>query len=270
MAYILQDTELLTTKQVAVEGNRGTFVIEPLLPGYGITVSNSLRRILLGSIEGAAITSVRIDGATHEFATLKGVREDIVTIILNLKQLKIKLNGNEPASLILKKSGAGAVTAGDFKANAMVEFTDPSQVIAHLDKDGTLAMEIEVRKGRGYSSTESRRDEKLPLGTIAIDSVFTPVTRVNYDVENTRVGNVTNYDKITMTIITDGSITPQDALQTAAKIAVEHFSIIAGVQQELGNTEEVAAVAVESGEEMAAEAPKKRSRAKKAETEETA
>lgn len=268
MSYILPDTELLTIKQVAEEStNKATFEIEPLSPGYGITVGNSLRRILLSSIEGAAITSVRFDGATHEFTTIPGVREDVVTVVLNLKQVRIKLHGNEPANLVLQKKGPGAVTASDFKANAAVEFVNPDHVIATLDKGASLSLEVEVRKGRGYSSTESRRDEKLPLGTIAIDSIFSPVVRVSYDIENTRVGNLTNYDKIVMSITTDGSITPQDALQTAAKIAVEHFATIAGIQTELADSKEVAALAVETGMEQAEEVveePKKRTRSKKA------
>jgi DNA-directed RNA polymerase subunit alpha len=271
MPYILPDTELLTLKQVAESENQATFEIEPLAPGYGITVGNALRRILLSSIEGAGITSVRIDGATHEFTTIPGVREDMVNVILNLKQVKLKLHGDEAASLVLSKKGPGTVTVADFKPNPAVEFINPKQVIATLDKGATFNMEIEVKKGRGYSSTESRRDEKLPLGTIAIDSVFSPVTRVNYDTENTRVGNVTNYDKIVMTVSTDGSLTPQDALQTAAKIAVEHFSIIAGIHRELASDEAVvaAAVATTSEEGMEAEQPKKRApRAKKVKTEE--
>jgi DNA-directed RNA polymerase subunit alpha len=229
MAYILNDTELLTIKQVNEEGNRATFEIEPLSPGFGITVGNTLRRILLSSIEGAGISSVRIDGATHEFATVPGLREDVVTVMLNVKQLRLRLHGDEPTSLILQKKGPGPVTAADFKPNSAVEFINSDHVIATLDKGATLNMEIEVRKGRGYSSTESRRDEKLPLGTIAIDTIFSPIVRVNYTIENTRVGNITNYDKLIMTLTTDGSISPQEALQTAAKIAVEHFALIAGI-----------------------------------------
>lgn len=264
MAYILPDTHLLTIKQVAEEGStKATFEIEPLSPGYGITIGNTLRRILLSSIEGAAITSVRIDGATHEFTTVPGIREDMVTLVLNLKQVKLHLHGDEPASLILSKKGPGAVTVADFKPNAAVEFINKDHVIATLDKGATLNMEVEVRKGRGYSSTESRKDEKLPLGTIAIDSIYSPVVRVTYDIENTRVGNLTNYDKINMTITTDGSITPSDALQTASKIAVEHFSIIAGQHSELGNQEEVIATAMETAEEQAEVAPKRRTRSKK-------
>lgn len=271
MTYILPDTELLTIKQVAEQENRATFEIEPLSPGYGITVGNSLRRILLSSIEGAAITSVRIDGATHEFTTLPGVREDIVTVLLNLKQLRLRLHGDEPANLILQKKGPGTVTASAFKPNAAIEFINPDHVIATLDKGATLSLEVEVRKGRGYSSTESRRDEKLPLGTIAIDSIFSPVVRVNYTIEHTRVGNITNYDKLVMTITTDGSVSPHTVLQTAAKIAVEYFSIIADIHRPLPTDTEDAVIAADTSateaaiglEEVPAPTPKKRARKSK-------
>lgn len=263
MAYILRDTELLTIKEVATQENQGTFAIDPLSPGYGITVGNALRRILLSSIEGAAITSVRFDGATHEFTTIPGVREDVVTITLNLKQVKLNLHGDEPANLILQKKGPGAVTVADFKANAAVTFANPDHVIAHLDKGASLNLEIEVTRGRGYSPIEARRDEKLPLGTIALDAIYSPVTRVTYEVENTRVGTQTNYDRLLMTITTDGSISPQEALQTAAKIAVEHFSIIAGIHTEAPTTEVMAAEAVMAevpAEESMEATPKKRTR----------
>ncbi len=261
MSYILPDTNLLTVKAIAQsDNNTATFTIEPLSPGFGVTVGNSLRRILLSSLEGAAISAVRIDGATHEFTTIEGIREDVVSIALNLKQLRIKLHGDESANLILQKKGPGTVTARDFKANSAVEFMNPEHVIATLDKNGKLNMEIEVIKGRGYGSIESRQEEKLPLGTIALDCTFSPVVRVNFDIENTRVGNLTNYDKLNMTITTDGSVAPQDALQTAAKIAVEHFSIIGGVNTETPDGEDMAAKAVtnEVGELTEETAPKKR------------
>lgn len=261
MSYTLPGTELLTLKQTSESGFSATFEIEPLLPGFGVSIGNTLRRILLSSIEGSAITSARINGASHEFTTIKGVREDLVTLILNLKQLKVKLNGQETTSVVLKKAGPGTVTAADFKANSAVQFTDPKQVIATLEKDGKLELEIEVAKGRGYSSTESRKDEKLPLGTIAIDSIFSPVTRVSYDIDNTRVGNLTNYDKITMSITTDGSVSPREALETAACIAVEHFSILAGnpVVQSINEAE---AIETSVSEDVSEEKPK-RSRSKK-------
>lgn len=261
--YILPDTHLLTLKQVAQSKNQATFEIEPLAPGFGVTLGNALRRILLTSIEGTAVSSARIDGVTHEFTTLPGVREDMINLTLNLKQIRLRSHSDEPTSLVLTKKGPGVVTVGDFKPNSQVEFVDPSQVIATLDKGAQLTLEVEVRKGRGYISTDARKEEKLPLGTIALDSIFSPVTRVTYDIENTRVGNVTNYDKITMTITTDGSITPHQALETAAKVAVEHFSIIGGVTTELGGASEAAALAVTAEDSEAA--PKKRGRKKAAE-----
>lgn len=246
MSYILPDTSLLTIKQTADTGNQATFEIEPLSPGFGITVGNALRRILLSSIEGAAITSMRIDGATHEFTTLSGVTEDIVALTLNMKQARVRLNTGDTASLVLQKKGPGPVTMGDFKTNAAVDVMNPEHVIAHLDKTGSLSMEIEVRKGRGYAPVEARRDEKLPLGTIAMDAIYSPIVRVTYDVENTRVGNVTNYNKVIMTITTDGSITPQDAMQTASKISVEHFSILAGNAMQMPSSTELEAGAVDA------------------------
>ncbi len=262
MAYILPDTNLLTVKAVAEAQNEGTFIIEPLSPGFGVTVGNTLRRVLLSSLEGAAVSSVRIDGAAHEFTTVPGVQEDVVSIILNLKQLRIRLH-EDTANLVLQKKGPGAVTASDFKGNAAVEFMNPDHVIAHLDKSGKLNMEIEVVRGRGYSSVESRRDIKLPLGTIAVDSAFSPVTRINYDVENTRVGSSTNYDKLTLTIKTDGSVSPQEALQTAAKIAVEQFAIIGGVSTETPSAAAMTETAMETAIDQAEEAPTKKRRSRK-------
>lgn len=258
MSYILSDTQLVTVTESTTEANQATFTIEPLSPGYGVTIGNTLRRILLGSMEGAAITSVRVDGATHEFTAVPGVREDMVNVILQLKQVRLRLHGDDAASLVVQKKGPGTVTVADFKANPAVEFINPDHVIAHLDKGANFSMEIEVRKGRGYSSTESRRDEKLPLGTIALDSIFSPVTRVTFDVENTRVGNLTNYNKLHMSITTDGSITPQDALQTASKIAVEHFAIVAG-----NPTEQVSAADADVATEETTEDEKPKRRARK-------
>ncbi len=256
MAYILPDTNLLNVKLVAEQDNEGTFAIEPLSPGFGTTVGNTLRRILLSSLEGAAISSVRVDGAAHEFSKIDGVQEDMVAIILNLKQLRLRLHGDEPANLVLQKKGPGKVTAADFKANAAVEFMNPDHVIATLDKGAKFNMEVEVVPGRGYASVESRMENKLPLGTIAIDSAFSPVTRVNFEVENTRVGSSTNYDSLNLTVKTDGSVSPQDALQIAARIAVEHFSIIGGVSTETPSNKVMAEAAVQ-GEESLDEAAEK-------------
>lgn len=207
-------------------GNNGLIVIEPLLPGYGLTIGNALRRVLVSSLEGAAATSVKIDNATHEFSTIPGVREDIVEIILNLKGLRFEMNQEEPVTLKLSVKGPKEVTGADFSETANCKVVNKDAVIASVTKGGKLDMEIVVEKGRGYVPVERRREEKMPLGTIAIDSIFTPVKKVHYEVENTRVGQMTNFDKITLEISTDGSIDPEIALARAASILVEHFGLI--------------------------------------------
>lgn len=225
MDYILPATNLVQIKTMEKVNHSGIFVAEPLSPGYGLTLGNSLRRVLLSSLEGAAITSVKIEGATHEFTTVPGVKEDIVEIILNLKTLRFKMFNNEPVTLKLQSKGAKEVKAEDFDANADCEIINQDAFIATLDKTGKLNMEITVEKGRGYLPVEQRGEEKMPLGTIAIDSIFTPVKKVHYEVENTRVGGMTNYDKLTIEVTTDGSIEPEIALSQAAGILTEHFSL---------------------------------------------
>ncbi len=261
MAYLLPETELLQIKEVSREGNYASFDIEPLAPGYGVTLANSLRRVLLASLPGAAATAVRIDGATHEFSTLPGVIEDVVEIILNLKTLRMKLHSDEPVTLILDKKGPGQVTAADFKKNPDVEIMNPDLVIANLDQKGKLSLELTCEKGRGYVTTEMRRDEKLALGTIMMDSIFTPIKKVHYSVENTRVGRMTNFDKITMDVTTDGTVDPLAALQQSAQILIDHFSIIAGNAQPV--VEEVSEAMPDSSEVsdmIIDEKPKRRSR----------
>lgn len=226
MDYILPETNLLQVKTMEKIGSTGTFIVEPLSPGYGVTVANAMRRVLLSSLEGAAITSVKIEGATHEFTTVPGVKEDVVEIILNLKTLRFKMHQDEPAVLKLDVKGPKSVTAADFSANSACEIVNGDVFLATLNKTSKLSMEITVEKGRGYVPVERRADEKMPLGTIAVDSIFTPVKKVHYEVENTRVGGMTNFDKITFEIATDGSIDPEVALSKASGILVEHFSII--------------------------------------------
>jgi len=262
MAYLLPETELVQVKELSRDGMAASFSIEPLAPGYGVTLANSLRRVLLASLPGAAVTSVRIDGVTHEFSTLAGVTEDAVEIILNLKGLRLKQMVDGPVTLMLDKKGPGPVTAADFKKNPDVEIMNPDLVLAHLDAKGRLSMEIVCEKGRGYVTTEMRRDEKLPLGTIMIDSIFTPIKKVHYAVENTRVGRMTNFDKILLDITTDGTIDPEAALQQASQILIDHFSILAGLAPQ---TSDMPAESVEVSAEMAAseeveEKPKRRSR----------
>lgn len=226
MDYILPETSLLQIKTMEKLNESGTFVIEPLSPGYGVTVANALRRVLLSSLEGAAITAVKIEGTTHEFTTLPGVKEDVVEIILNLKSLRFRLHQDEPTVLKMQVKGPKNVTAADFEAAAACEIVNRDAYIATLSKTAKFNMEITVAKGRGYVPVERRSEEKMPLGTIAIDSIFTPVKKVHYEVENTRVGGMTNFDKITLEVATDGSIDPEEALNKSAGILVEHFSLI--------------------------------------------
>lgn len=230
--YTLPGTELTNIKQVDEKDNTCSFVIEPLLPGYGMTIGNALRRVLLTSLPGSAITWVKIAGTTHEFSTIPGVKEDIVDIVLNLKGIKVKLLSGDEAVIKLSAKGPGVVTAKDFAKNAQVEIAEPEYHIATLDKNGKLNIEATIKNGRGYVTVEQRKDEKLPLGTIAVDSIFTPIKKVHYNVENTRVGGMTNYDKLTINLTTDGTINPEQAINTAAKILVEHFEIVKGILPE--------------------------------------
>jgi DNA-directed RNA polymerase subunit alpha len=224
---ILPDSDLLkiTTVKDKDQFTR-KFVLEPLSPGYGLTIGHALRRVLLSSLTGAAINSVEIDGVSHEFSTIAGVKEDVIEMILNLKQIRFKLHGDEPTAIKLEKKGPGVVKAGDFAKNSLVEVINPEMQIATLDKNGKLVLKANIKKGRGYEPVERRKDEKIPLGTIAIDSIYTPVKKIHYAVENTRVGGMTNYDKVTFEITTDGTITPEEAFNTANQILIEHFNLI--------------------------------------------
>lgn len=226
MLYDIQLPELKPEKE---EGNRATFVIEPLYSGYGMTLGNSLRRVLLSSLGGAAVTAVKIDNVAHEFSTIKGVKEDVVEILLNLKRLRFKVYSDEPQFLILAKSGRGVVTAADIKTTSDVEIANGDLHIASIEDDkAKLGMEIRIEKGRGYVPVENRDGEKLEVGMIAVDAIYSPVQRVRYNVENTRVGQVTDLDRLVIEIETDGTITPAVALSQAAQILVDHFSVIAG------------------------------------------
>lgn len=207
--------------------NEGVLVIEPCFHGYGTTLGNALRRVLLSSLPGAAVTAVKIKGVNHEFQAIENVKEDALEIILNLKLLRVRLFSDEPIVLKLSVTGEKAVTAADIEPNADVEIVNPELHLATLtDTKAKMEMEITVRKGRGYSSTEERAGQTSDLGTIAIDALFSPVRNVGYRVEDTRVGEITNYDKLTMTIETDGTIDPQDAVQQSAQLLIEHFSLL--------------------------------------------
>ena len=214
----------------------GKFVVEPLERGYGITLGNSLRRILLSSLPGAAVTSVKIEGVLHEFSHLPGVVEDVTDIILNLKNLRLKLNGDDEKVLRIEAASEGEVKARDIIHDADVEIMNPDLTIATLDKGGRLFMEIAVSKGRGYVPAERNKKGDHVIGVIPVDAVFTPVRKVNYTVENTRVGQITDYDKLTLEVWTDGSVRPDEATSLSAKILSEHLKLFTGLTS---NTDEV-------------------------------
>jgi len=221
----------VTVKKVTENAQKGEFEITGLYTGYGITLGNTLRRVLLSSLPGAAITQIKIKGAKHEFSTIDGVLEDIVEITLNLKKIRFTFNADEPQILILKKKGEGKVTAGDIKSNAQVEVVNPDAHIATItSKSGELDMEITVEKGLGYSPVESRKSEKLSIGMIAIDAIFTPVVNVNFEVENMRVGDRTDYNRLKMIIETDGTLSPSRALHKAANILKDHLEVVSNVE----------------------------------------
>ena len=208
------------------EGNLyGKFVIEPLERGFGTTLGNSLRRILLSSLPGVAVSSVRIDGVLHEFSTIPGVKEDVTEIILNLKALSAKLYCDGPKVVTISASGECVVTAGDIVCDEQVEIINPDLVIATLNEDAHLNMEITLCKGRGYVSADRNKTPTMPIGVLPVDSIFTPIRKVNYTIENTRVGQMTDYDKLTLEVWTDGSIKPDEATSMAAKILSEHLML---------------------------------------------
>ena len=203
----------------------GRFHVEPLERGFGITIGNSLRRILLSSLQGAAITAVRMKGVLHEFSTLHGVREDVTDIILNIKELLVKLHSDGPETLRLKADKPGVVKARDIQVNPNVEILNPDHVIATLSEDGDLDMEMTVKRGRGYVPAERNREEGQPIGTVPIDALFSPIRRVNYTVTHSRVGQITDYDRLTLEVWTNGNLSPADAIGYAAKILKEQLTV---------------------------------------------
>ena len=205
--------------------NYGKFVIEPLERGYGTTLGNSLRRILLSSLPGVAVTSVKIDGILHEFSTIPGVKEDVTEIILNLKKLSVKLNGENTKKVLINAIGPKEVTAADIIGDSDLEICNPDLHIATLEENATLVMEMNLAKGRGYVSADQNKTESTPIAVIPTDSIYTPVRKVNFTVENTRVGQVTDYDKLILEIWTDGSITPSEGVSIGAKIMQEHLNL---------------------------------------------
>jgi DNA-directed RNA polymerase subunit alpha len=220
----------------------GKYEASPLAAGYGVTIGNALRRVLLSSLEGAAVTSVQIRDVYHEFSSIPGVKEDVTQIVLNVKKLRLKSYASHPVQLKLVKSGAGAVTAGDIMESADVEIVNPEQHLMTLDSDDvTVEIDLTVERGVGYLAAE--RSEQLPIGVIPVDAIFTPVRKVNYHVENTRVGQMTNFDKLTIEIETDGTIAPEEALSRAAEILVAQFSLFTNAGKQLAG----AAAAAGSG-----------------------
>lgn len=211
------------------EGNESEVVIEPLYPGYGVTIGNALRRVLLGSLPGGAVTAVKIKGVDHEFSTIANVTEDVVDIILNLKKLRLRVHSDEPVRLELKSKGQKSVTAADIKSDSRVEIINKDLVIATLDsKSAEFVMELVAERGRGYVPVETREreSEKLEIGMIAVDAIYSPVRTVNFRVENVRVGQMTNFDKLTISMETDGTLGGREAMDMAAAILVEHFSLL--------------------------------------------
>ena len=209
----------------------GKYVIEPLERGYGTTLGNSLRRVLLSSLSGTAPTSIKIAGVQHEFSTIPGVKEDVTEIVLNVKGILARLYSDEPKMVYIEASGEGEVTAGDIKTDVDVEIINTNHHIATLGPDGALNMEIVIDHGRGYVTAEKNKDPRMPLGTIPVDSIYTPVLKVNYTVENTRVGNQTDYDKLTIEVWTDETITAREALSIGAKILCDHFSLFTDLSE---------------------------------------
>lgn len=235
------------TKITETGDNTALITIEPLYPGYGATVGNALRRVMLSSMPGAAITAVKIKGVEHEFSTLENVKEDVVEILLNIKKLQFELKGDEPIKATLSVTGAKKVTGKDVKVPSQGTLVNPEQLICTLtDKSSTLEMEFTIQQGRGYVPVEAREKEKLDIGTIAVDAIYTPVRLVNFDTEHVRVGQFTNFDRLKLSVTTSGAITPAEALQQATQILVDHFSKI----HELGAnpTAEVEAVKEEKAE----------------------
>ena len=211
----------------------GKYVVEPLERGYGTTLGNSLRRVLLSSLPGTAFTSVKIAGVQHEFSTIPGVTEDVTEIVLNIKGILARLHSTGPKTVYLEASGEGTVTAGDIKADAEVEILNPEHVIAHLGPDGALNMELVLEHGRGYVSADRNKNPAMPIGTIPVDSIYTPVLKVNYSVENTRVGNQTDFDKLTLEVWTDNTMSSRDAVSLGAKILVDHFTLFTDLSENL-------------------------------------
>jgi DNA-directed RNA polymerase subunit alpha len=228
--------ELIKPQKLEVSQTRdrrrtATMVAEPLERGFGMTLGNALRRVLLSSLQGAAVTSVQIDGVLHEFSSIAGVREDVTDIILNIKEIALAMHAEGPKRLVLRKAGPGVVTAGDIQETADVQVLNPNHVICTLDEGAEIRMEFTVNLGKGYVAAERNRPEDAPIGLMPVDSLYSPVKRVSYRVENTREGQILDYDKLTMTVETDGSVSPEDAVAYAARILQDQLQIFINFEE---------------------------------------
>ena len=221
----------IETEGITPDGTYGKFIVEPLERGYGTTLGNSLRRVLLSSLPGYAIISVKIDGILHEFSTIPGVKEDVTEIVLNVKKIIAKLHCQGTKTVYIDAAGECEVTAGDIKADGEVEILNPEQHICSLGPDASFNMEITLSHGRGYVPSDKNKTPNMPIGTIAVDSIYTPVYKVNYTVENTRVGNMTDYDKLTLEVWTDSTISARDAVSLGAKILSDHLSLFTNLSE---------------------------------------
>ena len=229
----------IDTETLSPDGRYGKFVVEPLERGFGTTLGNSLRRVLLSSLPGVAITSVKIDGVVHEFSTIPGVKEDVTEIVLNLKGVTAKLYSDGPKTVRIEASGEGEVTAGSIRQDTEIEILNPEWHIATLDEGAQLIMELTFDKGRGYVPAERNKQnmEQVPMGTLPIDSIYTPVLKVNPIVENTRVGQITDYDKLSLEVWTDGTISAKEAVSLAARVLTEHLNLFVNLSQEAMDAE---------------------------------
>ncbi len=214
----------------------GKFVIEPLERGYGTTLGNSLRRVMLSSLPGTAVTSIKIAGISHEFSTIPGVKEDVTEIILNVKDIVARVHGNETKTVYIEAANQSEVCAGDIKSDGEVEILNPELHIATLSQDATLSMELTISHGRGYVPSERNKPSQAVIGVIPVDSIYTPVHKVNYHIENTRVGNMTDFDKLTIEVWTNKTISARDALSYGAKILSDHLSLFIDLSEDIGNT----------------------------------
>lgn len=235
------DSPNIEVAEISEDKKHGKFIVEPLERGYGITLGNSLRRIMLASLPGAAVCQVKIEGVLHEFSSIPGVKEDVTEIVMNLKSLAIKDNSDnaEPKKAVIDFEGEGVVTAADIQVDQDIEIMNPEQVIATLSggKESKLYMEMLISKGRGYKSAEKNKGEDMPIGVIAVDSIFTPVERVNVTVENTRVGQITDYDKLTLDVYTNATLAPDEAVSLAAKVLSEHLKLFINLSENAKNAE---------------------------------